>query len=48
MMANASKEKELAKVLKGIRDDELDLPSFLRQNAVYQPRSASPMKKAYN
>ncbi len=48
MMANASKEKEMAKVLKGIQDDELDLPSFLRQNAIYQPRSASSMKKVYN
>ena len=48
MMADASKEKELTKVLKSIHDDELDLPSFLRQNAVYQPRSASTAKKVYN
>jgi cell division protein FtsZ len=48
MMSDASKEKELTKVLKGIQDDELDLPSFLRQNAVYQPRSARTDKKVYN
>jgi cell division protein FtsZ len=48
MMANASKEKELTKVLKGIQDDELDLPSFLRQNAVYKPKSAGNSKKVYN
>jgi cell division protein FtsZ len=48
MMANASKEKELNKILKGIKDDELDLPSFLRQHAIYQPRSAGAMKKVYN
>ena len=33
MMADDSGEKELTKVLRGIRDDELDLPSFLRKNA---------------
>jgi hypothetical protein len=38
----------MAKVLKGIHDDELDLPSFLRQNALYQPRSAGTTKKVYN
>jgi cell division protein FtsZ len=48
MMADATREKELAKVLKGIQDDELDLPSFLRQNAIYQPRSARATKKVYN
>ncbi len=47
-MANDTKEKELTKVLKNIHDDELDLPSFLRQNATYQPRSASISKKVYN
>jgi cell division protein FtsZ len=47
-MADASKEKELTKVLKGIHDDELDLPSFLRQNAVYQSKNASNTKKVYN
>jgi cell division protein FtsZ len=47
-MANDTKEKELTKVLKNIHDDELDLPSFLRQNAAYQPRSATIAKKVYN
>jgi cell division protein FtsZ len=48
MMVDASKEKELTKVLKGIQDDELDLPSFLRQSGTYNTRSASTAKKVYN
>jgi cell division protein FtsZ len=48
MMADASKEKELTKVLKGIHDDELDLPSFLRQSGTYNLKSASTTKKVYN
>jgi cell division protein FtsZ len=48
MMANASREKELSNLLKGIQDDELDLPSFLRQHATYHPKSASVTKKVYN
>jgi cell division protein FtsZ len=48
MMASAAEEKELTRSLKGIQDDELDLPTFLRRSAVYQPRSARPAKKVYN
>jgi cell division protein FtsZ len=48
MMADASGEKELTKVLKGIQDDELDLPSFLRQNAAHQQKGAITGKKVYN
>jgi cell division protein FtsZ len=48
MMANSSKEKEMDRLLRGIQDDELDLPSFLRQHAVYQSKSAGTMKKVYN
>jgi hypothetical protein len=28
----AGSEKELTRLLKGIKDDELDLPSYLRKN----------------
>jgi cell division protein FtsZ len=35
-MAGAAKEKELTRLLKGIEDDELDMPSYLRQREVYQ------------
>ena len=48
MMADASKEKELTKVLKGIHDDELDLPSFLRRSGTYNTKSAGIAKKVYN
>jgi cell division protein FtsZ len=48
MMVDASKEKELTKVLKGIQDDELDLPSFLRRSGTYNTRSAGTAKKVYN
>ena len=47
MMADDSGEKELTKVLRGIKDDELDLPSFLRKNASAQ-KSVSAFKKVYN
>jgi cell division protein FtsZ len=48
MMANATSEKELTRVLKGIKDDELDLPSFLRHNPLHQAKSVSAPKKVYN
>jgi cell division protein FtsZ len=47
MMADASDEKELTRVLRNIHDDELDLPSFLRKNAAVQNSVAAP-KKVYN
>jgi cell division protein FtsZ len=47
-MEDASKEKELTKILKTIHDDELDLPSFLRQSRVYQGKDATTTKKVYN
>ena len=48
-MASVNKEKELARILKGIEDDELDMPSYLRQRKVFptQPRPAAA-KKFYN
>jgi cell division protein FtsZ len=36
-MAGSDKEKELTRILKGIRDDELDTPSYLRQKQAYKP-----------
>jgi cell division protein FtsZ len=35
-MVGAAREKELTQILQGIKDDELDLPSYLRQNHAYQ------------
>ncbi|OGO32993.1 MAG: cell division protein FtsZ [Chloroflexi bacterium RBG_16_56_11] len=43
-MANASDEKELARLLKGIHDDELDIPSYTRRPQAYQYRPAAPRK----
>jgi cell division protein FtsZ len=40
-MAGAAKEKELTRLLKGIEDDELDMPSYLRQREVYRPQRTS-------
>jgi cell division protein FtsZ len=45
-MANATDEKELARILKGIQDDELDVPSYTRrQQNYYQPQKTAPIKK---
>jgi cell division protein FtsZ len=35
-MLGSDKEKELTRILKGIRDDELDTPSYLRQKQAYK------------
>jgi cell division protein FtsZ len=44
-MAGAANEKELARILKGIGDDELDMPSYLRQSHAYPAqRTAAPIK----
>jgi cell division protein FtsZ len=40
-LAGASREKELARILKGLQDEELDIPSYLRQ------RNTSPAQRAY-
>jgi hypothetical protein len=45
-MAGANKEKELTRILKGIEDDELDMPSYLRQREVYQPQRTSTGRRA--
>jgi len=46
-MASANKEKELARLLKGIEDDELDMPTYMRQHKAYQTRPAA-VNKSYN
>jgi cell division protein FtsZ len=48
MMATATREKELARLLKGIEDDELDMPSYLRQSTLFQSRRPAAAKKSYN
>jgi cell division protein FtsZ len=47
-MVGASKEKDMTKMLKGIQDDELDTPSFLRQPTSYAAKGAGAAKKVYN
>jgi cell division protein FtsZ len=37
-MSTASQEKELARLLKGIKDDELDMPSYTRRYQAYPAR----------
>ena len=44
-MAGDDKEKELARLLKGIGDDELDVPSFARQRAAYQSQRTTPGRR---
>ncbi|OGN94808.1 MAG: cell division protein FtsZ [Chloroflexi bacterium RBG_13_51_18] len=41
-MVGNDKEKELTRILKGIGDDELDMPSYLRQKQAYQSMRVSP------
>jgi cell division protein FtsZ len=48
MMASANEEKELAQLLKGIEDDELDTPSYLRQRALFTKQPSSTGSKSYN
>jgi cell division protein FtsZ len=48
MMATAETEKETARILKNIKDDELDLPSFLRQSSLPSAQRAAAGKKVYN
>jgi cell division protein FtsZ len=47
-MAGAAKEKELTRLLKGIEDDELDVPSYLRQHEAYQSQRTTTGRKALN
>ena len=45
-MAGAAKEKELTRLLKGIEDDELDMPSYMRKREINQPQRASAGRRA--
>jgi cell division protein FtsZ len=47
-MASANKEKELSRILKGIEDDELDMPSFMRQRKVFPNQKSATGNKSYN
>jgi cell division protein FtsZ len=47
-MASANKEKELARLLKGIEDDELDMPSYMRQRKVFPGQRSATTSKSYN
>jgi cell division protein FtsZ len=47
-MAGATKEKELARLLKGIEDDELDMPSYLRQRNLFPRQRSSTARRPYN
>ena len=47
-MASANNEKELARLLKGIEDDELDMPSYLRQHAPSTAHKPTAVRKSYN
>jgi cell division protein FtsZ len=44
-MASASDEKELARILRGIQDDELDIPSYTRRPQTYQPQRTNLARK---
>jgi cell division protein FtsZ len=41
-------EKELARLLKGIEEDELDMPSYLRQRKVFPSHKPATVNKSYN
>ncbi|MCX7911390.1 MAG: cell division protein FtsZ [Dehalococcoidales bacterium] len=47
-MMGEDHEKELANLLKGIADEELDMPSYTRQRQVSQEAKTTPVKKVYN
>lgn len=47
-LAGTSREKELARVLKGMEEEELDVPSYLRQRHVFPTHRPQPMKLARN
>jgi cell division protein FtsZ len=47
-MTSAINEKELARLLKGIEDDELDMPSYLRQRKAFPTQKHATVNKFYN
>jgi cell division protein FtsZ len=44
----AKKDRELEQLLKGIGEDELNMPAYLRQHQRYQARQPKVMSKSYN
>ena len=44
-MSGKAKEKELTRILKGIQDDELDMPSYVRQQQAYQTTRVASGRK---
>ena len=47
-MVGAAREKEMNQILKGIEDDELDLPSYLRQPKGYSASRSATARKTYS
>jgi cell division protein FtsZ len=47
-MASVNNEKELARLLKGIEDDELDMPSYMRQRKAFPAHKPAAVNKSYN
>jgi cell division protein FtsZ len=47
-MASASNAKELARLLKGIEDDELDMPSYMRARTASPVHKSTAVRKSYN
>lgn len=47
-LAGASREKELARILKGMEEEELDVPSYLRQRQTFSTHQPHPTKLTRN
>jgi cell division protein FtsZ len=47
-MISANNERELARLLKGIGEDELDIPSYVRQRKVFPTQKSAAVDKYYN
>jgi cell division protein FtsZ len=43
-LAGASREKEMTRILKGLEEDELDVPSYMRQRNTFTARRPQPAK----
>ncbi len=47
-LAGTAREKEITSVLKSLKNDELDIPSFLRQRNVFPGQRSRPMSPLHN
>jgi cell division protein FtsZ len=47
-MTSITKERELARLLKGIGEDELDMPSYLRQHKAFPSQKPAAVNKYNN